>query len=133
MAIVAVLCCIDPKIQPGVFEWAEKKFGRGNFTLIPTPGAELPFVNFFYARERKRILNLLRFIRDEMGLAQTVLISHSGCVAWARAGKQFADPIDDARFHGQKCSIALQKINQHFRGMPMTHHWFRKDLQQMMW
>ncbi|GEM_PF-6226384 len=45
--VVVIICCIDNKVEPGVFRWAMAEFGESNFIILPARGATLPFLRWF--------------------------------------------------------------------------------------
>lgn len=138
--IVAVICCVDPLVQPGVFRWAMEKFGEGNFTLL---AARAPTLSIIEDKEPayEHIIDELYFISDKLGLREITIVSHSDCKAWTDAGLKFTGPgaIEaEESFHRDRGEVAIQQhLLKQFEdteiASPMLHHYYRKDLQQMVW
>lgn len=130
--VVAVICCIDPKVQPGVFRWAAKRFGEGNFSLIAARGATLPFFRKWrwFRSEYRHVMNELRFIAHELGLNSVHVVAHSGCAAWTACGYGPAKIIPEETFHRGKGQAAINKLGRVF-SKPADLHYSDKEKQDM--
>lgn len=130
--VAAIICCVDPKVQPGVFRWAEKRFGENNFSIIAVGGATLPFFRRWrrFRNGYRHVMDELRFIARELGLNSIHVVAHSGCAAWAACGYGPARIIPEETFHRGKGQAAINKLGRVF-SKPAELHYFDKEKRDM--
>lgn len=127
-----VVLCGDPLIlDKNIEEW-NRKFGKGNWWLVLVLGG----VKKLLSEDKEEREWVFREIRNRYEIApfeRIILINHSHCLAWERAGFVFDNPQEEEVFHLEKLKKAEEVIRQAFPKMTVEIHYFLKKEQKIVW
>lgn len=128
-----VYTCYDPAITEKLYKILVERFGAGNFFFASDPGAVKNLVTPRSDQDTDFVLWKMKLAQEFHPFTTLILVNHSDCGAYKKAGLSFADPKEEEAFHAEQLRRAEFILREHFPEVPLEIHYFDKKNQRMLW
>jgi hypothetical protein len=128
-----IYTCYDPKNRDALIEYADKRFGKGNYFFDCDPGAGLNIANPRKEGDKDFVIFKMQLATEVHPYTRLLIINHSACGAYAKRGFTYTAAADEEARHKEDMEKIKGVLAGMLQGIEIETHYFLKDQQKMAW